>query len=515
MNRRPAAILLALLMLCTLLPAGAAADGDMPNTHTVNYSGKEYKVVLGMYDASVEAVDDISGALWPLEESQFDGQENEAPFGTFAVTVFENAGSVDKSEADAELRGQIVKSVTFGEEELSDGVDYINRIESSSGNGRWYAEPYLNRVKGEAYLTAEVTLWDGSSATLRFNIKYDVMPSDLYIDCAREGIDTQEKLQARLDGLKASLAGQKILGVYFDLMPVDYGDIKIDASGADFDIIFRGYGGYGPVSEVSQHTRLRSLTYTGGKQFVINNVVFKAGENKSTALSVDGADALDIYACSFRGYGTAVDARGVSSMGYTIDSCLFYDNGSALELDCTELRKNGGTELGVANSAFINCKSGVEITNMRADAAAYDYRIYHCDFINGNNGDRDISADRPVYASGNYLDHPADNKDSKHNADLSLRYLSPSGLAGYLLYSFGYSDTAAPAPDWGAARLGVGAEAESVTLDAADELLFPDGLLLDGASFDGRGTDLELAVQNEEGNEVGTWIFAAESEAAQ
>ena len=150
-----------------------------------------------------------------------------------------------------------------------------------------------------------------------------------------------------------------------------------------------------------------------------------------------------------------------------------------------------------------------------ADAAAYDYRIYHCDFINGNNGDRDISANRPVYASGNYLDHPADNQVSKHNADLSLRYLSPSGLAGYLLYSFGYSDTAAPAPDWGAARLGVGAEAESVTLDAADELLFPDGLLLDGASFDGRGTDLELAVQNEEGNEVGTWIFAAESEAAQ
>ena len=98
------------------------------------------------------------------------------------MTVFENAGSVDKSEADAELRGQIVKSVTFDEEELSDGVDYINRIESSSGNGRWYAEPYLNRVKGEAYLTAEVKLWDGSSATLRFNIKYDVMPSDLYID---------------------------------------------------------------------------------------------------------------------------------------------------------------------------------------------------------------------------------------------------------------------------------------------------------------------------------------------
>ncbi len=514
MSRRFAAILLVLLMLCALLPAGASADSDMSNKHTLTYYNKEYTVVLGMYEASTDAVADIDSALWPLEESQFDSQENEFPFATFAVTVFENIENTGKSEVDAGLRSQIIKSVTFGKEEITANKDYISRITSSSGNGRWYAEPYLNRVKGEANLTAAVTLWDDSRVTLKFKIMHDIFPSDIYIDCAAEGIDTQDELQARLDGLEESLAGQKILGVYFDLLPADYGDIKIDADGADFDIIFRGYGGYGQATDTPQHTRLRSLTYTGGTQLVINNVMFESDEKKDTALYVNGANALNISHCAFHGYDTAVDARGVSSMGYNINNCLFYENDSALKLDCEKLQKTSLTELAVSDSAFISCKSGVEITNMRADTAAYDYRIYHCDFINGNNGNKDISANQPVYASGNYLDHPADNNENKHNADLSLRYLSPSGLAGCLLYSFGYSDTAVPAPDWDAALIGVGAEAERVALDPADETLFPGGLLLDGASFDGRGTDLELAVQDEDGDEVYSWIFDAESEGA-
>ena len=109
---------------------------------------------------------------------------------------------------------------------------------------------------------------------------------------------------------------------------------------------------------------------------------------------------------------------------------------------------------------------------MPGGSIAYDYRIYHCDFINHNSGNRDIVSDREVYAAGNYLDHASDKKNSSE-----LRYLSPSGLADHLMYIFGYSDAPAPAPDWTESYVGIGREADGVLL-SQDETLFPQGLLL-------------------------------------
>lgn len=140
---------------------------------------------------------------------------------------------------------------------------------------------------------------------------------------------------------------------------------------------------------------------------------------------------------------------------------------------------------------------------MPGGSIAYDYRIYHCDFINHNSGNRDIVSDREVYAAGNYLDHASDKKNSSE-----LRYLSPSGLADHLMYIFGYSDAPAPAPDWTESYVGIGREADGVLL-SQDETLFPQGLLLDGASFE-RESALTIGVAGEGGSVIGTWIFGGE-----
>ena len=87
--------LFALIMtfvLCLGLAVTASAD-EPQNMAEVIYNGKEYTLVLGMYDEGTDKIDEFSGAAWPTTQTEFDnneGQVNAFPFSHFAVTVFEN-----------------------------------------------------------------------------------------------------------------------------------------------------------------------------------------------------------------------------------------------------------------------------------------------------------------------------------------------------------------------------------------------------------------------------------------
>lgn len=509
--------LFALIMtfvLCLGLAVTASAD-EPQNMAEVIYNGKEYTLVLGMYDEGTDKIDEFSGAAWPTTQTELEsnaGQVNAFPFSQFAVTVFENIDGQNKSEVSEELRNQIIKSVTFSAEN-NDG-NFIARIETSQGSGRWYAAPYLRYVDSSADLVATVEA-DGKTHTLRFSINHDWMPDDVYVDLSH--LTSETELQNYINNLNAGSLNENypggILGFYIQLGPYDYGDITIDGSNIPSDAIVVMGSGYNDGA-AQMTTQLSSLTITNSnvsdgkkQQSVISGIIFESEVNSGkAALTIDNSHAFSsISDCSFKGYDTAISLPDGAEVG-SIYNCLFIENDLAIGY------ANAVSGVNIYNCAFDGNKNSIRLSNMPGNSSAYDYRIYHCDFINGNNSDKkDIDAPRDVTASGNYFDHPSD-KAVNNKADISLRYLSPTGLTQYLMYRFGYDNSPVAAPDWAGKLIGIGSEAVSVTVDLNDELLFAGGdALIDGDSFDGRDGDLTIEVVDGD-NTLGSWIFSAESE---
>lgn len=510
--------LFALIMafvLCLSLATTASAD-EPQNMAEVRYNDKEYTLVLGMYDEGTDKIDEFSGAAWPTTQTEFDnneGQVNDFPFGQFAVTVFENIDGQNKSEVSEELRSEIITSVTFSAE--NNGSNFIARIETSQGSGRWYAAPYLSYVHSSADLVADVKVADDETRTLKFSINHDWMPDDVQVDLSH--LTSETELQNYINNLNAGSLNENypggILGFYIQLGPYDYGDIVIDGSKIPSETIVIMGSGYNDGA-AQMTTQLSSLTITNSnvsdgkkQQSVISGIIFESeGNFGKVALTINNSHAFSsISDCSFKGYDTAISLPDGAEVG-SIYNCLFIENDLAIGYE------NAISGVNIYNCAFDGNKNSIRLSNMPGNSTAYDYRIYHCDFINGNNSDKkDIDASKAVTASGNYFDHPSD-KAVNNKADISLRYLSPTGLTQYLMYRFGYDNSPVAAPDWAGKLIGIGSEAASVTVDLSDELLFAGGdALIDGDSFDGRDGDLTIEVVDGD-NTLGSWIFSAESE---
>lgn len=509
MAKKMLALALAAALCCALfavpasavIPPPGAEETAAPNVCSFEYGGRSYSLVLGMYTVQTDKVDTDSGSVWPVDVGALDGSECPYPYGTFAVTIFENLSQPDQAEVPAALRDELIESVAFSS--TGDELGYIYNIAASQSGGRWCAQPYLRSVRGgSADLTATVHLAEGCSvrsADIKYSIGLDVIPGDVFIDCAAAGITTQEALQEFLDE-EAPRYGSDVLGLYLRLAPADYGDIVFRAADMRCDVLLMGAveqeGGYS-----LPQTTMSSLRVETAGLSLVSDVKFESDGGRQTAMEFSaGTNGMLrlVSRCSFSGYRTAVSAAEGAGLP-ECSGCLFLGgNGNSVGLS---IAAEGG--LSVYDCAFIGCRTGVELTDMPGGSIAYDYRIYHCDFINHNSGNRDIVSDREVYAAGNYLDHASDKRNSSE-----LRYLSPSGLADHLMYIFGYSDAPAPAPDWTESYVGIGREADGVLL-SQDETLFPQGLLLDGASF-GRESALTIGVAGEGGSVIGTWIFGGE-----
>ena len=526
MKRKIGRILFAAVLIISLgmLSIAAAANetdawNDFErNQCTFTYAGKQYTLVFGDYDENVDSVGPESGSAWPVDAQimlENEGDMCEWPRGPYAVTIFENFGEEDQAEVSAELRAEIIKSVAFSAESKDATMPMVAKIESENADSRWYASFYMNYYQSAALFHANVTLADGCTdakgnsledVRVSQHINVDIIPGDVWINCADKGIDTQEELQALLDTLAdAYPASSKILNIMIDLAPVDYGDIIFRTEGLNCNGVVLTGASENENGVYRVKTTMSSLTITQPKLPVVGAIKFIADDDSDTGISITNGKVDMISGCSFYGYDTAVEIADNGRI-WSCDNSLF--NECNVGFDCSFAANASYDEFQMYNCAFKDCKTGVELTGFPDSAIAYYYRIYHCDFINDNSGNQDIRSDGKVYASGNYFDHAKEKNDK---ADVSLRYLSPSGLTNYLMYLHGYSETPVSAPDWSTNMIGIGTEADHVELDKSDDTIFADGLLLDANSFE-RDTELTMDVVEEDGSVTCTWIFENESE---
>lgn len=518
-------LLAAVLITCLGLLSIAAAANETNawtdfarNQCSFAYKDTQYTLVFGRYDENVDSIRTDSGSAWPVDAQimiENEGKQCEWPRGPYAVTIFENFGKENQAEVSAELREEIIQNVTFSAENYDDTMPMVEQIASEKADSRWYASFYMNYYQSSALFHAEVTLSEGcsdlegnplSSARVSQHINVDIIPGDVWIDCADKGIDTQEELQSLLDSLATTYpASSKILNIMIDLAPVDYGDIFFQTEGLTCNGVVLTGASENENGVYRVKTTMSSLMITQPKLTVIGAIKFVAGDKKATGISIKNGKVSMVSGCSFYGYDTAIQVSDNGQI-WTCDNNLFYD--CNVGLDCSFAANAWDDDFRMYNCVFKDCKTGVALTGFPDDSIAYNYRIYHCDFVNGNSGNNDIRSDEKVYAFGNYFDHAKEKNDK---ADVSLRYLSPSGLTNYLMYLHGYNETPVSAPDWGTNHIGIGTEADHVKLDKSDDTIFSDGLLLDAHSFE-RDTDLTMDVVEEDGSVTGTWIFESESE---
>jgi len=529
MKRKIGRILFAVVLIISLGMLSIAAAANETDAWTdfernqcsFTYNDKQYTLVFGDYDENVDSVGPESGSAWPVDAQimlENEGDICQWPRGPYAVTIFENFGEEDQAEVSAELRAKIIESVAFSAESKDATMPMVAKIESENADSRWYASFYMNYYQSAALFHANVTLAndctdaEGNSledVRVSQHINVDIIPGDVWIDCADKGIDMQEELQSLLDTLAdAYPASSKILNIMIDLAPVNYGDIFFQTEDLNCNGVVLTGASENENGVYRVKTTMSSLTITQPKLTVIGAIKFITEDDSDTGISITNGKVDMISGCSFYGYDTAVKVTENGQI-WSCDNNLFYD--CKVGFDCSFAVNASYDEFQMYNCSFKDCKTGVELADFPDGAIAYYYRIYHCDFVNGNSGNKDIRSDGTIYSLGNYFDHAKEKNDK---ADVSLRYLSPSGLTNYLMYLHGYSETPVPMPDWTANLIGIGIEADYVELDKSDDTIFADGLLLDANSFE-RDTDLTMDVVEEDGSVTCTWIFESESEGAE
>ena len=459
--------------------SGSAALTEGVCTQNFTCNGTTYTLVLAMYNSDDGSMTGLNSVLWPVDVGAFDGHENQTPFGSFAVTIFTDYGQTGQAEVSETLRTQLISNVVFSGAS-NNTSDFIWKIDTSKNTGRWYASPYLRYIHGEAYLTAAVTLSGGCSAVnpLTVRIGSDVIPGDVTIDCASKGIDTQEKLNAALASLDKNYETDKCRGIYFVLGSLNYGDVVLNNQNIKCDVIFNG----------TDETKMSSLTVTGGKLGAVTGIDFSssaAGKGSGLTYSAGGG-WFALSDCKFSRYDKAVSLSG--DFNPTIDGCLFTDCNTGIYLDCAG--RTPSSTASVYECAFVGTSAvntGVSFANVPANVIYYNYRIYHCEFYKNN-----ISSAIGFTFSGNYFD-----ANSTTAANTDLRFLSPTGLLGYL------QGTAAK-PDWKTIYMGISGGASTVTV-SPDNDLFPSGLYLDGDAFN-RNSKLTLDV-SDGSSTVAAWDF--------
>ena len=446
------------------------SDENQEQEHTFN--GKKYKIMIGVSDIQGDGTmmtgnvcsNMPKGSEYPTER-------------TFVVSVF-GRNSDGQWQEEPLMIHALIQSVEFQIVDDPYGVmSFTDDGTRSDSVGRFARTVRHEAPEGGAIVQANITLWDGTTVTLK-NEYVHRLNQTTRIDCAARGIDTMEELQALIDSeeLKNEAAKAQDLNILLDGSATYKGVLKLPELGGGVNEAVISLEGRGATIQGSIVVTGNFRGFLSGIKFVKSDASAKNSKDETVGLLCDGGELLTINNCSLTGYDVALESNETGFISANGGN-TFEDNKIAIRIDCAA-REWGNGNRTTHHSTFKNNGTAIQLLGLPQYIPAFDFRIFAVDFL-GNDVDIDAQGvNLPLYfyrnyfgdANGRYRVPQLQNADNVRT-ELRYRYLlseRPEGTQ-LLIIDPRVKRVSLPNKDAGTMLLSASELDRELTLDVVDE----------------------------------------------
>lgn len=446
------------------------SDENQEQEHTFN--GSRYRIVIGVSDIQGDGTMHTGNVC-----SNMPADNAYATEKTFVVSVFGRNSDGQWQEQPLMIH-QLIRSVEFQIVDDPYGVmSFTDDGTRSDSVGRFARTVRHEAPEGGAIVQANVTLWDGTTVTLK-NEYLHRLTQTTRIDCAERGIDTMKELQALIDSeeLKNEAAKDQDLDILLDGDATYEGVLTLPELGSGTNGAAISLEGRGATIEGSAVVTGKFNGFLSGVNFVKSDASVTNSKGETVGLLCNGGELYTINNCSLTGYDVALESNEtgfISANGRN----TFENNKVAIRIDCAARQWGNGNRT-IHHSTFKNNGTAIQLLGLPNYIPAYDFRVFAVDFL-GNEVDIDAKGvNLPLYFYRNYFGD-AEGKyrvpqlKNGYNVRTELRYLYP--LSKYsegrqlLIIDPRVKRVSLPNKDAGTMLLSASELDRELTLDVVDE----------------------------------------------